>query len=126
MLLVLTHPWQGQGINTGGGGGLGVGSVTMHEDVAEQEVQFRGRQAESLYAIFTQAWVHCNNKTLQILFTNMTWYLQFSPVNVGILRLRGEYGARSKICLALSSHCYVAWCPLTEGALYPWRATSHL
>ena len=38
-------------------------------------------------------------------------------MNVSILHLKYEYGARSESRFAYYSHCYVTWCPLTTGSV---------
>ena len=50
-----------------------------------------------------------------VLITVITWHFQFHIMNVSILHLRYEYGARSKSCFACYSLCYVMWCPLAMG-----------
>ena len=88
--------------------------VAMQEGACEQEVKYWGCLAEGFDALFTQTWVHRDNKPQQIsLNRDYIMTFQFHLMNVSILHLKYQYGARSESRFACYSHCYVMWCPLT-------------
>ena len=59
------------------------------------------------------------NPDRSVLITIITWHFQLHIVNVSILQLKYEYGARSESRFACYSHCYITWCPLTTGIVDP-------
>ena len=50
-----------------------------------------------------------------VLITNIKWHFQFHLVNVSILHLKYEFGARSVSHFACHLHCYIMWCLLITG-----------
>ena len=68
--------------------------------------QSRGRQAEGLDVRFAQA--RDRSFLLKI-------FLKFYPMDVCILRLKGDFGARSESHFKCYYHYYVMWCPFTTG-----------
>ena len=64
--------------------------------------------------MLARALLHCDNKIRQICLDydyNVTF--SFYPLNVTIIRLKCEYGARSKNPFTCYPRCYTTWCSLT-------------
>ena len=67
---------------------------------------------------------YCSHKPECIVTTNPDWlelttiitrHFQFHHVNINVLHLKYEYGARGENCFACYFHSYVKWCRLTPG-----------
>ena len=73
------------------------------------------RPRDSTYCSHKPQCIVPTNPDRSVLITIITWCFQFHPVNVSILPLNYEYGARSESHFACYSHCYVMWSLLTMG-----------
>ena len=83
---------------------------------AKQEVNPKGVSARDL--------TYCSHKPVRIgttipersvLITIITWRLQFHPVNVSNLHVKGVYVLEARAVSRAPPIVYVTWCPLNDG-----------
>ena len=119
--MFLSAPWINGWVNNREAKGIKTGSGWVCCHNARGRVRNRKPNSEAdrpmdlTYCSHKPECIVTTNPDKSVLISIIAWHFQFHLVNVSILQLKYEYGARIESCSSLSSDCYVTWYPLTTG-----------